>query len=119
MNAHPLNLAVRFLLEIAILMALGAWGWHRGDGWMRWLLAISLPLIAAAIWGIFRVPHDPGAAPVAIPGALRLLIELALFGFAIWSLFNMGYNKLGWGMAVVSVVHYVVSYDRVLWMLGE
>ena len=54
MNGHPLNLAVRFLLEIAILVTLGAWGWQYGDGWQRWPAAIILPLGAAAIWGILR-----------------------------------------------------------------
>ncbi len=119
MNDHPLNLAVRFLLEIAILVTLGAWGWQYGDGWQRWAAAMILPLGAAAIWGIFRVPNDPGVAPIAIPGALRLLIELALFGLAIWALFSMGYSRLGWATAVVSVAHYVVSYGRVRWMLGR
>ena len=119
MNAHPLNLAVCFLLEIAILLALGAWGWQRAEGWPRWLLAIGLPLVAAAAWGVFRVPNDPGPAPVAVPGLVRLLFELALFGLAIWALFHMKYYRLGWVMAVVSLAHYLVSYDRVVWLLGE
>ncbi len=119
MNAHPLNLAVRFLLEIAILLALGAWGWQRADSWQRWLLGIGLPLVAAAAWGIFRVPNDPGPAPVAVPGIVRLLFELALFGFAIWALFDMKYNKMAWIMAIVSLAHYLVSYDRVVWLLRE
>ena len=32
--------------------------------------------------GIFRVPNDPGDAPVPLPGWLRLLIEIILFAGA-------------------------------------
>jgi hypothetical protein len=32
MGSHPLNLAVRFALELSALAALGVWGWRQGDG---------------------------------------------------------------------------------------
>ncbi|MFQ6227417.1 DUF2568 domain-containing protein [Nocardia sp. NPDC002869] len=47
---------------------------------------VLLPVIAATAWGVIAVPDDPsrsGAAPVAVPGAIRLLVEFAvLFGGA-------------------------------------
>lgn len=119
MNSHPVNLAVRFLLELAALSAYAAWGWHRGEGWMRWVLAIIIPLIAATIWGIFRVPNDPGPATVAVPGLVRLLIEAVFFILAVLALFQMQHEKLGWTMAALLVLHYIVSYDRVLWIIGR
>jgi hypothetical protein len=68
MANNPINLLVRFILELAGLFALGYWGWTQHTGALRILLAVGLPLLAAAIWGVFRVPGHPGNAPVAVPG---------------------------------------------------
>lgn len=119
MNNHPINLTVRFLLELSALGALGAWGWQRGEGGWRWVLMLLLPLLAAALWGTFRVPGDPGPAPVAVPGLLRLALEGIFFAAAIWALFDLQATRLGWTMAVVVVLHYLVSYDRVWALLGK
>lgn len=116
MNANPINLTVRFLLEIAMLMALGYWGWHLSGAW-RYIGVAGLPALAAALWGIFRIPNDPKPAPVAIPGIIRLLIELGLFGFASWALYDLGYSALSLIMAAVVTIHYMVSYDRTWVML--
>jgi hypothetical protein len=120
MGSHPINLAVRFLLELAALAAMGVWGWRKGEGWTRMLLALAIPIAGALLWGTFAVPNDPsrsGKAPVAVPGILRLLLELAIFGFATWALFDRGLTALGWTLGVLVVVHYVVSYDRILWLI--
>ena len=81
MNANPINLAVRFLLELAMLFVLSWWGW-RFHGIVT---AIGLPVAAAVMWGVFRIPNDPKAAPVAVPGVVRLALEWGLFGFAVMS----------------------------------
>ena len=117
MANHPINLGVRFLLELSALAIAGLWGWQRGDGWTKPALAIGIPLLMALLWGTFRVPDDPGKAPVAIPGALRLLLELAVFGFAIWSLFNIGARTPAIVLATIILLHYLVSYERVLWLI--
>lgn len=51
MGSHPINLAIRFLLEVSALIAMGMWGWRQSEGWVRLLLALSIPLIAAVVWG--------------------------------------------------------------------
>ena len=56
LGAHPLNLAVRFLLEVAALLSMGIWGWRYGEGWVRLVLAALIPIAAAALWGTFSVP---------------------------------------------------------------
>ena len=43
MSQNPLNLAVRFALELAGLYALGLWGWTQHTGILRYLLTIGLP----------------------------------------------------------------------------
>ncbi len=119
MGSHPLNLGLRFLLEIAALAAMGMWGYRLADGWLRYVYVIGIPLLAAVLWGTFRIPNDPGPAPVAVPGIVRLLLELAFFAFAVWALFQSGYTVPGWIFLIVVSLHYIVSYDRVLWMLKK
>jgi len=114
MSSHPINLALRFLLELAALAAVAVWGWRTGDGWLRYALAIGLPLVLAVVWAVFRVPNDPGPAPVATPGVARLIIELAFFGFAAWALYDIGALAPCLLLSLTVIAHYVTSYDRVL-----
>lgn len=117
MSQNPLNLLVRFLLELCILAALGWWGWMHGSGAGRWLLAVGLPLCAALLWGAFRVPNDGGAPAVQVSGAVRLLIEAFLFASAAAALAGAGHRRLAVAFAATVLIHYAVSYDRVLSLL--
>ncbi len=122
MGSHPINLAVRFLLELAALAALAVWGWKQGEAVWRTPLAVGIPVLFAIIWGTFAVPDDPsrsGKAPVAVPGALRLFLELLIFGLGTWALYDLGYLRLSWIMGVLVGIHYLVSYDRILWLLSR
>lgn len=42
MGSNPINLAVRFLLEMFALFALGRWGWMQGTGILRFVLILVL-----------------------------------------------------------------------------
>lgn len=117
MNTNPINLTVRFLLEIAMLMILAYWGWHLFTDAVHFVTAIGLPVAAAVLWGIFRINNDPKPAPVAIPGILRLLFELGLFALSVWILSNMHYNKTAFVFGAIVIIHYIVSYDRTWAML--
>lgn len=119
MEQNPLNLALRFLLELLALAALAYWGWTQHTGLWRLVLAVGAPLAAATLWGIFRVHGDPKEAPVAVPGWVRLLLEAAFFASATWALFAAGQSILGWIFAIVVVVHYAISYDRIGWLLRQ
>lgn len=121
MGSHPLNLAVRFLLEIAALVAIGYWGFEQSGIW-RFVIGIGGPFIAAALWGTFAVPGDPsrsGEAPVPIPGVLRLVLELSLFAFAAWALYDAGSTLLAALLAGITIAHYLLSYDRVTWLIRQ
>ena len=122
MGSHPLNLALRFLLEIAALVAIGYWGLSQHAGAWRFIIGLGGPLLAAVLWGTFAVPDDPsrtGKAPVPVPGILRLVLELALFGFAAWALYDAGSPVLALGLAVITVFHYALSYDRIAWLIRQ
>jgi len=123
MEFHQVNLAIRFMLELAALIAAGVWGWRQlDDGWLRFVLLFGIPLVLALIWGTFAVPDDPsrsGGAPVVTPGIIRLIIELTFFGFAIWALSNIGFTKLSITMGIIVLLHYIFSYDRIIWLLSQ
>lgn len=120
MGFHPINLMLRFLLELIALISFGIWGWKQADGWLRFVLALAIPIILAAAWVTFAVPDDQsrsGAAPIAVPGIIRLLLELVFFAFAIWCLkeANMILASIIYGIVVLT--HYIISYDRIQWLL--
>jgi hypothetical protein len=80
---------------------------------------LLIPLLAAAAWGAFNVKDDPsrsGKAPVPVPGILRLVLELVFFGLATWALFSLN-QTCGWIFGLVTLAHYILSYDRILWLL--
>ena len=119
MSQNPINLAVRFALEIFALVALGAWARAQFQGVFGLILMILVPLLAAVAWGIFNVKGDPsrsGKAPVPVPGVVRLALELVIFVAASWALYTMN-TTYGWIFGLVVLVHYILSYDRILWLL--
>ena len=122
MGSHPVNLGIRLLLELCALAAAGYWGWVRHRGALRIVAVIGVPLILAVLWGTFAVPDDPsrsGRAPVPVPGLVRLVLELAVFGFAAWALYSAGHPTLSLVLVGVVVIHYAVSYDRVAWLARQ
>jgi membrane protein YdbS with pleckstrin-like domain len=122
MGSHPINLTIRFLLEMSALVAMGMWGWKYSDGWLRYVLAIGIPLVFAIIWGTFAVPNDPSrsaAAPIVTAGIIRLAIELGFFTLATWSLYDMGFDKLSLVFGVIVILHHIISYDRIIWLVSQ
>ena len=119
---NPINLALRFLLELVALFTMGWWGWgQRGDSW-RVVLAAAIPMVAATLWGVLAVPGDrsrSGSAPVPIPGVLRLVLELAFFASAVWSLYGLGFSRSAALFGTIVVVHYLLSFDRVRWLVSQ
>lgn len=114
------NLALRFVLELAALAGLAAAAWKLGAGPGRWIGVVAVPATAAVVWGVFNVLDDPsrsGAAPVEVGGVVRLALELTiLLGGAACVAFASR-PGLGVVFAVAVVGHYVVSFDRIEWLL--
>jgi len=112
---------LRFLLEAAVLVAVGVAAWTRLDGAARWVGAIGGPLALLVVWGTFAVPGDlsrGGGAPVPVSGRTRLVVEFAFFAVGAAAL-AVGTGSL-WAAAVfvvTVVLHYILSLDRVGWLL--
>jgi hypothetical protein len=62
------NLAIRFLLELALLAALAVWGFRAVEPlWLRFALGLVAPAIALVAWGAFVAPRAPGFFMRATP----------------------------------------------------
>jgi Protein of unknown function (DUF2568) len=100
-----LNLAVRFLLELCMLAAVGYWGFNTGSGWpLKILLGIGTPLLIAVIWGMFVAPK----APYHLNGFMLLALEAVLFGSAVAALYATKNYLLAWGFAVIVILNRVL-----------
>jgi hypothetical protein len=120
MNANNAGLGLHFLLEIGAMAALVHWGFNASPNMaVKLLLGLGVPLAAAVVWGVFRVPNDPGPAPVAVPGALRLLIEILILGGAAAALYASGSQTLGLAFAAAIVIDYYLMHDRIRSMLAK
>jgi len=120
MATHPLNLAFRFLLELLALFAYAYWGWTQFDGISKILIAVGAPVLVATLWATFNVANDPsrsGKAPVPVAGIVRLLMELALLGGASALWFLSEQPTIGLAMFIAILMHYALSYDRILWLI--
>ncbi len=118
---HPANLAFRFVLEISALVAIGVGVYAIASGPLAWVPAITLPVVAAVMWGRFNVPGDKsrsGQAPVAVPGSVRLMIELAIFGIAVVALSFASPVAAGVLGAAVAI-HYLLSLGRIRWLVAN
>lgn len=117
----PLNLALRAGLEAAALAAYGAGGFALGGGAAGVLLGLLCAASVAAVWGTFNVPGDPsrsGRSPVAVPGVVRLMIELDVLAGAAVLLGFLWSPAAGIALGVATVVHYVAGRSRVAWLLS-
>lgn len=118
MAYQPWNLLLRFILELAALAAFGIWGWNN----YGWVMAICAPIVIAGLWGVFTVSGDPsrsGRAVVPIPGLLRLVLELAILYGAAWLLKSVEQGALALALVVAVTFHYILSYDRLAWLVRQ
>jgi len=121
-SKNPINLVLRFFLELIAIFAFGYWGHSlAGDG-MRIPMAILFPLLFAVLWGVFAVRGDPsrsGKTVVRTPGIVRLILELGLFGAAAWMLLDLDYSMIALIFGLTVVIHYFLSFDRIAWLLKQ
>ncbi len=103
----PINLVLTFLLELALLVAFGYWGFQAGSSTLvKILLGIGLPLLVALIWGIFMAPKSARR----LQGGAYLALKALLFGLGVAALMAAGRTALGVVFAVVVVINTVLLY---------
>jgi hypothetical protein len=101
------NLALRFLLELTALGALGYWGAQRGTSlWIKVLLALLLPSVMIVVWYFFVAPKAPRGGT----RAQRLLVGLVVFFAAAAATADAGYATLGVAFGAVALLNTVLVY---------
>jgi hypothetical protein len=90
---HPVravNLAFKFLLELAAVAALAYAGASLGSGVGAIVLAIVLPVVAVVVWGRWCAPRSPHrlGTPARIPLELAVFVAagvlLLVAGAVLW-----------------------------------
>jgi hypothetical protein len=117
---HPVNLALRFFLEVAALSGFGVLAWRLADGWLRYLAVIAVLAILMTLWGVFAVPGDTsrsGNAPIPVSGMVRLGLELAILLGGGCAFYWAGYSLSAIALAALVIIHYASSGERIAWLL--
>lgn len=97
-----INVAVRFLLEICVLISVGYWGFKTNAGWvLKILMGIGAPLLIAVIWGMFGAPK----AAHHLTGLGLLTLEVLVFGSGVAALFATKNYSLAWVFAGIVIVN--------------
>lgn len=77
------NLALKFILELAALVAFAWWGTTLGGAAVSAIAAIAAPATMIALWGTFAAPR----ARRRLRKAIRIPFELFVFALAAAALF--------------------------------
>ena len=95
-----LNLALKFLLEIAMLAAFCWWGFSLSYGWpIRISAGVGLPVLAAIVWGLLMAPR----AKWRLKGVSFHAMEIVLFGLAALAVSRW------WQLSVAFAAVYIVN----------
>lgn len=107
------NLALRFLLEVSALVALGYWGFHVGSSEpLHWVLGIGAPLVAAVVWGLFIAPR----ATVNVSNTVWIVLQILVFGSAVAALVAAGISTLAIVFAAALAVNAALM---IVWKQGR
>ena len=100
------NLTLSFLLELCLLAAFGYWGFKVGPNLLlQIILGIAAPLGVAVLWGIWMAPASARRLPV-IP---RLVVQVVLFGLAVWALVSVGQAGLALWLGGVAAINIMLA----------
>ncbi len=106
----------RFAVEI---VAWVAGPWAAADLAGTWLAIIPVLIVLVALPGVFSTSGDKRHVIVAVPGRIRLLIELTLDVVAIYSAFLVWTPIGGIIVAALTLVALVTGFPRAKWLFGN
>lgn len=101
------NMALAFGLELAMLAALGRWGYLQGKSALfSWLMAIGMVGIAVMLWGYFAAPRSAHRLPLLS----RLGFELFMFLLSGLLLYTSGYRTAAVWFCALSCVSILLAF---------
>jgi hypothetical protein len=96
------NDVLAFLLELAAIAALVAWGFAVGPNLpARFVLGLGAPAVMVLVWGVWLAPASDHR--LALPWLL--IAELVVFGLAAAALAAAGHPRLAAVLAVLVVLN--------------
>ncbi len=117
---NPLDTAVsaasRFSIEVAAWVA-GPWAAAELTG--TWLMTIPTLAVLVALPGVFSTTGDKRHVYVAVPGRVRLLIEIVLAVVAIVSALIVWTYIGAIVVAVLAATMLIAGYRRAKWLLSN
>ena len=100
------NDVVAFLVEVLVLVLLAWAGFSADASWLlRVLLGVGLPVVAAALWGLFAAPRARVSSE-----PLRLVTKVVVLGAGVVAGFLVLPTVWAVVVAVVVVVNLVLMY---------
>lgn len=108
----PLRATTRFLVELAAWVTVPWALWDRSA-----VLALAGAAVLIATPAALNVPGDKRVTGIAVPGAVRLAIELALYAAAAWGLIAVVGGGAGTIGAVAVAAAAAVQVPRWRWLV--
>jgi hypothetical protein len=97
-----IRLGVAFLLEIAVLVAIGNWGFSLTQGEVVRLVAgLGGPLVMAVLWGVFAAPK----ATIPLEGVADTAFRIAWFGLGAAAFWAAGLPIAAMALAAIYAVN--------------
>ncbi|WP_371525098.1 YrdB family protein [Streptomyces sp. NBC_01283] len=105
------NAALALALEGGLLVSLFLWGMATGPGTLSGIvIGVASAALAAVVWGTFLAAGGP---KIPLPVGPEIIIKLAVFGVAAFSLSGFGHGTLGLVFAGLAVISVAVEYTAV------
>jgi hypothetical protein len=96
------NLLLAFALELAMLVALGIFGWNAsGTTWLKFGLALGLPALAIAAWAVWGAPKSK----TRLKGGALLIFKIVMFAIATVAWWAAGQGFIGTIFAVLAAIN--------------
>jgi hypothetical protein len=102
-----INLVTAFLLEIAMIVAFGYFGYHYPENFaIKYFLMIGIPLAATILWGFLAAPKSK----YRLQKLPRLIFALTIFGAAIFLLNSTGKTMLAAVFAILVIINQLLLF---------
>ncbi|HWA19075.1 MAG TPA: YrdB family protein [Devosia sp.] len=106
------NLALAFLIELAMLAAFAYAGWVAPEPvWLKFMLAIGIPALAILLWAVWAAPKA-GKRRLTEPGLT--IFKVLIFGAAAFALWASGQAMFAAIFGALAAINLIAA-----WLLGQ